>query len=70
MALKLKEALRRAPFAIIFTVVFIAIGAIGGTLFSAATEKSWFSSVATGIPTFGEGRWWSPLTSMFFVDQP
>ena len=70
MAQKLREALRRAPFAIIFTVVFISVGAISGALFSAASAKSWFSSVATGIPAFAEGRWWSPLTSMFFVDQP
>ncbi len=70
MAQKLREALRRAPFAIIFTVVFISVGAISGALFSAASEKPWFSQVATGLPAFAEGRWWSPLSSMFFVDQP
>ena len=35
-----------------------------------ASAQPWFSQVATGIPAFAEGRWWSPLTSMFFVDQP
>lgn len=70
MVLKLKEVLRRAPFAIAFTVVFLAVGAISGALFSPAAEKPWFTKVATGIPTFAEGRWWSPMTSMFFVDQP
>ncbi len=70
MAQKLREALHRAPFAIIFTVAFLAVGAISGAMFSAASEQPWFSRVATGIPAFAEGRWWSPLTSMFFVDQP
>ncbi len=70
MAQKLKEALRRAPFAIIFTVVFLTVGAISGAMFAPASAQPWFSQVATGIPSFAEGRWWSPLTSMFFVDQP
>lgn len=70
MAPKLKEALRRTPFAIIFTIVLIAVGALSGALYSSAAEKPWFPQVATGIPAFAEGHWWSPLTSMFFVGDP
>ncbi len=70
MALKLKDALRRTPFAIIFTIVLLSVGAISGALFSPASKEPWFESVATGIPAFAEGRWWTPLTSMFFVDAP
>ena len=63
-------ALKRTPFALIFTVTFIAIAAISGALFTSAEAQPWFERVATGIPAFAEGRWWSPLTSMFFVGEP
>lgn len=70
MAKKLKEALRRTPFAIVFTIALVTVGAISGALFSPASQKPWFEQVATGLPAFAEGRWWSPFTSMFFVGEP
>ncbi|MDI6023597.1 DUF2156 domain-containing protein [Leucobacter sp. UT-8R-CII-1-4] len=70
MAQKLNEALRRSPFAIVFTIALVAVGAISGALFSPASQQPWFERVATGLPAFAEGRWWSPFTSMFFVGEP
>src|SRR5690606_7254715 len=63
-------ALSRTPFALIFTLALIVVAAISGALFTPAENEPWFSRVATGIPAFAEGRWWSPITSMFFVGQP
>lgn len=70
MAQKLKETLRRTPFALIFTIALIVIGAISGALFRPASQEPWFPQLATGLPAFAEGRWWSPFTSMFFVGEP
>lgn len=63
-------ALSRTPFALIFTLTLIVVAAISGALFTPAEDEPWFPRVATGIPAFAEGRWWSPITSMFFVGQP
>lgn len=70
MASKLLAVLRRAPFALAFTIVLITVGAASGALFTPASHLSWYSDVATGIPAFAEGRWWSPFTSMFVVGKP
>lgn len=61
---------RRVPFTIVFTVVFLAIGAITGSLWSPAHARPWFENVATGLPSFADGRWWTVLTSPFFADPP
>ncbi|MBL3700012.1 bifunctional lysylphosphatidylglycerol flippase/synthetase MprF [Leucobacter luti] len=63
-------ALRRLPFTIAFVAALIAVGAATGTLFSPAADKPWYDQVATGIPAFAEGRWWTLATSPFFVDHP
>jgi phosphatidylglycerol lysyltransferase len=70
MPQKFVAAVKRAPFAIVFTLALLAVGIISGSLIRPATEAHWFSQVATGIPTFAEGRWWSPFTSVFFVGDP
>ena len=62
--------LRRTPFTITLVLLMLVIAAATGTLFSPAADKPWFSDVATGLPAFAEGRWWTILTSPFFVDHP
>lgn len=62
--------LRRMPFTIAFTLVFLAIGASTTSLWSPAHQQGWFEYVATGLPSFAEGRWWTVLTSPFFADPP
>jgi phosphatidylglycerol lysyltransferase len=64
------QCVRRMPFALAFTLVFLLIGAFTGSLWSAAHEKPWFDMVATGLPAFAEGHWWSVFTSPFFADPP
>ncbi len=62
--------LRRLPVTIAFVVALIAVGAATGTLLSPAADAPWYGQVATGIPAFAEGRWWTLATSPFFVDHP
>ncbi|WP_417511729.1 bifunctional lysylphosphatidylglycerol flippase/synthetase MprF [Microbacterium sp.] len=64
------QGVRRMPFTLAFTLVFLLIGVITGSLWSAAHDKPWFEMVATGLPSFAEGRWWTLFTSPFFADPP
>lgn len=70
MTTKLLAALRHAPFALSLTASLLVVAVVSGALFAPASQASWYPSVATGLPAFAEGRWWSPLTSMFFVGEP
>jgi lysylphosphatidylglycerol synthetase-like protein (DUF2156 family) len=62
--------LRRTPFTIALVLAMLIVGAATGTLLAPASEQPWYSQVATGLPAFAEGRWWTILTSPFFVDHP
>ena len=64
------HVLRRTPFTASFIVALLAVGLATGTLWRPTAEQSWYSQVATGIPSFADGRWWTLLTSPFFVDHP
>ncbi|WP_449283005.1 bifunctional lysylphosphatidylglycerol flippase/synthetase MprF [Leucobacter sp.] len=62
--------LRRTPFTASFVLAMLIAGAVTGTLLSPASEQPWYPQVATGLPAFAEGRWWTVLTSPFFVGHP
>ena len=42
----------------------------GGACGSPFAENPLFDVVAYGLPALREGRWWTPITGTFFVDQP
>lgn len=65
-----QRVIRTIPFTIGFVLVFLGIGVISGSWVTAASEQPWFSAVATGLPAFQEGRWWTILTSPFFMTPP
>ncbi|EYT54856.1 hypothetical protein H490_0108220 [Leucobacter sp. UCD-THU] len=62
--------IRRTPFTIALTLALLVIAAATGTLTAPASQQPWFERVATGLPAFVEGRWWTIATSPFFVDHP
>lgn len=62
--------LRRTPFTTAFTLAMLVVGLATGTLHSPAVDKPWYRDVATGLPAFAEGRWYTLATSPFFVDHP
>ncbi|WP_144795256.1 bifunctional lysylphosphatidylglycerol flippase/synthetase MprF [Microbacterium paludicola] len=70
MSHRVLTAVRRMPFMIVFTLVFLAIGVATGALWSPVDERAWFGEVATGLPSFADGRWWTILTSPFFAEPP
>lgn len=61
---------RTLPFTISFTVTFLIIAAISGSLYASASRLPWYESVATGLPAFEAGRWWTVLTSPFVLSPP
>lgn len=62
--------LRRTPFTIAFLLTMLVVGIATGTLWQPTVDQPWYPEVATGLPAFQEGRWWTIFTSPFFVDHP
>lgn len=63
-------AIRRAPFTLAFVVLLLGIGIATGSIVTPAAEMPWFEAVATGLPAFEAGRWWTVFTSPFFLSPP
>jgi len=61
---------RRIPFAIAFTVVFLAIGAATGSLWTRAERASWYPDIAYGLPSFADGQWWTVVTGTLIASVP
>lgn len=64
------RVVRATPFTVSFVVVFLVVGLVSQSLFAPAESRPWFPSVATGVPAFQEGSWWSVFTSSFFLTPP
>ncbi|WP_336660290.1 bifunctional lysylphosphatidylglycerol flippase/synthetase MprF [Leucobacter sp. USHLN153] len=62
--------LRRLPFTAAFVLAILIVGVASEALWRPAASQPWYSEVATGLPAFSEGRWWSVFTSPFFVEPP
>lgn len=62
--------LRTVPFTAVFVGLFLVLGVATGALFSPADQKPWFEFVATGLPAFEAGRWWTVFTSPFVLSFP
>ncbi|MFW0792193.1 DUF2156 domain-containing protein [Gordonia sp. CPCC 205515] len=62
--------LLRLPFTLGLWVVVFAIGLLTGSLWSHATEKSWYADVAFGLPALQEGKWWTIITTMGLEPSP
>jgi len=60
----------RLPFTTSVLLVMLALGSATGTLWNALMERDWFRSVAYGLPSLAEGRWWTPVTGSFFALSP
>ncbi|MFA5607833.1 MAG: DUF2156 domain-containing protein [Leucobacter sp.] len=64
------RALQRLPFTIVFVLALLFTGVITGALVTPIEDQPWFDLVATGLPAFEQGRWWTLATSPFFMKQP
>lgn len=64
------RALTRLPFTIALTLAFYGIALATGAMFRAADQLPWFTRVATGLPQFTDGLWYTVLTSPFVATPP
>ncbi|MBW8763329.1 MAG: DUF2156 domain-containing protein [Microbacterium sp.] len=62
--------LRRIPATLCMVAVILAVGVVSRGLWAPFEDADLFETIAYGLPAFSEGRWWTPLTGTFFVNQP
>ncbi|MCK8468535.1 DUF2156 domain-containing protein [Microbacterium sp. KSW4-16] len=61
---------RRIPATLTMVVLILAVGIIWRGLWTPFEDSDLFPTVAYGLPNLAEGKWWTPLTGTFFVNQP
>ena len=61
---------RRIPATLTMVLLILAVGIIWHGLWAPFEDTKLFSSVAYGLPNLNDGKWWTPLTGTFFVNQP
>jgi phosphatidylglycerol lysyltransferase len=70
---RLEQALsvaRRIPFTLGVVATMLVVGIVTTTLWSPLLDKSWYESVAYGLPSFEAGRWWTPATGSIYALVP
>jgi len=60
----------RVPATLALIVVLIVVGVVFAGLWSPFEDSPLWEVVAYGLPALLEGRWWTPITGTFFVNQP
>lgn len=61
---------RRIPATLTMVLLILAVGVISSGLWAPFEDTTLFPTVAYGLPNLADGRWWTPLTGTFFVNQP
>ena len=62
--------LRRIPATLTMVALILVVGVVWQGLWKPFEDTALFGWVAYGLPNLAEGRWWTPLTGTFFVDEP
>jgi len=60
----------RVPFTALLVLAILAIAIATGSILSPAAAMPWFERIATGLPAFAEGRWFTVATSPFVLSPP
>ncbi|HWM16113.1 MAG TPA: hypothetical protein VNP97_05940, partial [Microbacterium sp.] len=60
----------RIPATLTLIVVLLAVGVVFAGLWTPFEDSPLWETVAYGLPALIEGRWWTPITGTFFVNQP
>ncbi|MFS0910369.1 bifunctional lysylphosphatidylglycerol flippase/synthetase MprF [Microbacterium sp. 179-I 3D2 NHS] len=63
-------ALRRMPATLTMVVLILIVGVVWQGLWTPFEKTALFTDVAYGLPNLSEGRWWTPFTGTFFVNEP
>lgn len=61
---------RRIPATLTMVALVVAVGIAFRGLWEPFEKTDMFELVAYGLPNLSEGRWWTPFTGTFFVNQP
>lgn len=62
--------LRRIPATLTMVLLILVVGVAWRGLWEPFEDSALFRTVAYGLPNLADGRWWTPLTGTFFVNQP
>lgn len=61
---------RRIPATLIMVLLILVVGVAWNGLWAPFEDTKLFPTVAYGLPNLVDGKWWTPLTGTFFVNQP
>ncbi|MEZ3161858.1 DUF2156 domain-containing protein [Microbacterium sp. BWT-B31] len=60
----------RLPATLSMIVAILVVGVASAGLWSPFTQSPLWDAVAYGLPALEAGRWWTPFTGTFFVNEP
>ena len=63
-------ALRTTPATLTMIGLVLLTGVIWQGLWRPFEDSALFPAVAYGLPSLAEGKWWTPVTGTFFVNEP
>jgi lysylphosphatidylglycerol synthetase-like protein (DUF2156 family) len=61
---------RRTPATLTMVGLILVVGIVWQGLWKPFEDSELFRTVAYGLPNLADGRWWTPLTGTFFVNEP
>ncbi len=61
---------RAIPATLTMVGLILAVGVVFRGLWAPFEDAALFDVVAYGLPSFEAGRWWTPVTGTFFVNEP
>lgn len=65
-----RSVLVRAPATLTLVAVLLVVGVLTGALWSSFRDSPLWEPLAYGLPAIEAGRWWTPVTGTFVIDQP
>lgn len=60
----------RIPATLIMVLLILIVGLVWNGLWAPFEDTKLFQTVAYGLPNLVDGKWWTPVTGTFFVNQP
>ena len=64
------SVVRRIPATMSMVLLILVVGVVWHGLWTPFEDTALFRTVAYGLPNLADGKWWTPLTGTFFVNQP
>ncbi|MFJ4222824.1 bifunctional lysylphosphatidylglycerol flippase/synthetase MprF [Microbacterium sp. NPDC089695] len=61
---------RRIPATLTMVLLILVVGVVWQGLWRPFEDSALFGDVAYGLPNLLDGKWWTPVTGTFFVNQP